>query len=229
VGVVEGDVIPYQPWAAARQKENLANWLERDPELRCYLPGVPRAMYMPYPFQIVQNANKVMMVFQFRNADRIVHLDEVAPYPGEAFMGHSVGKWEGDTLVVNVSSFTSYTWFDRSGNFHSDALQVTERYTPMGRDAIQYEATIEDPQVFTQPWKISLPLYRRLEPNAQVIPVRCSAEMTEETFLGHLRRTQVVKRWEGKTMTIDVTRRMPPEDQLYEIQFSGNPPVPPAQ
>src|SRR6185503_11844085 len=108
VGVVEGDEIPYQPWAAARQKENFANWLDRDPEIKCYLPGVPRAMYMPYKFQIIQGTTKVMMAFEFRNADRTIHLDEVPTYPGDAFMGHSVGKWDGDTLVVDVTRFTPY-------------------------------------------------------------------------------------------------------------------------
>jgi hypothetical protein len=224
VGVVDGDEIPYQPWAAERQKENQANWLDRDPELRCYLPGVPRAMYMPYKFQIVHGTNKILMAFEFRNADRTIHLDDVAVYPGDAFMGHSVGTWEGDTLVVDVSRFTANTWFDRSGNFHSDALRVTERYTPISRDAIQYEARIEDPQVFTRPWTIRLPLYRRLEPDVSLIPFRCM-EMVEETYLGHLRRETLVKRWEGKTMTIDVARKVPAsETELYELHTSGNPP-----
>jgi len=224
VGVVEGNEIPYQPWAAARQKENQANWLDRDPELKCFLPGIPRAMYLPYNFEIVQGTTKIMMAFEFRNADRTIHLDEVAQYPGDAFMGHSVGRWEGVTLVVEVSRFTPYTWFDRSGNFHSDALRVTERYTPISRDAIQYEARIEDPKVFTRPWTIRLPLYRRLEPNARLIPFRCM-EMVEETYLGHLRKDTLVKHWEGKTMVIDVTRQVPSsETELYELHISGNPP-----
>lgn len=223
LGVVVGDEIPYQPWAAARQRENLANWLDRDPELRCYLPGVPRAMYLPYKFQIIQGTAKIMMAFEFRNADRTIHLDEVVTYPGDAFMGHSVGKWEGDTLVVTVTRFTPYTWLDRAGNFHSDALRVTERYTPLTRDAIQYEAQIEDPKVFTRPWTIRLPLYRRLD-NSPIIPFRCM-EMVEETFLGHLRKETLVRRWEGKTMVIDVTRRVPAsETDLYELYRSGNPP-----
>jgi hypothetical protein len=225
VGVVEGDEIPYQPWAAARKKENFDNWLDRDPEIRCYLPGVPRIMYMPYKFQIVQGTKKVMMAFEFRNADRTIHLDEVVPYPADAYMGHSVGHWEGDTLVVDVSTFTPYTWLDRSGNFHSDALHVTERYTPIGRDAIQYEATLEDPKVFTRPWKISLPLYRRLERNAQILPYRCM-EQAEETALGHLRKEPLVKRWEGRTMVLEVTRKVPPPEELYDVQLSGNPPEP---
>jgi hypothetical protein len=222
LGVVEGNEIPYQPWAAARQKENFANWVDRDPELKCYYPGVPRTMYLPYKFQIIQSTNKVMMAFEFRNADRTIHLDDVVTYPGDAFMGHSVGRWEGDTLVVDVSRFTPYTWFDRAGNFHSDALRVTERYTPMGRNAIQYEARIEDSKVFTRPWTIRLPLYRRLEPNAAILAFRCM-EMTEETLLGHLRKQPLVTRWEGKTMTIGVTRKIPPEEQLYEKLVSGNP------
>ena len=224
LGVVEGDEIPYQPWAAARQQENFADVLDRDPEVRCYLPGVPRAMYMPHKFQIIQGTTKVMMAFEFRNADRTIHLDEVALYPADAYMGHSVGRWEGDTLVVDVTRFTPYTWLDRSGNFHSDALHVVERYTPLGRDAIQYEATIEDPKVFTRPWTIRLPLYRRLEPDVRLVPFRCM-EMAEETALGHLRRTPLVERWEGKTMILDVTRRVPvAEEDLYQLQISGNPP-----
>jgi hypothetical protein len=226
VGVVDGDEVPYQPWAAARQQENFANWLDRDPEIKCYLPGVPRAMYLPYTFQIVQGTTKIMMAFEFRNADRTVHFDAVPPYPADAYMGHSVGRWDGDTLVVDVTRFTPYTWFDRSGNFHSDALHVVERYTPIGRDAMQYEATIEDSKVFTRQWTIRFPLYRRLETNARLVPFRCM-EMAEETALGHLRKAPLVRRWEGKTMTVDVTRRVPTtEEEIYQLQTSGNPPDP---
>jgi len=223
VGVVDGDEIPYQPWAAKRQKENFDNWLDRDPEIGCYLPGIPRAMYMPHKFQIIQGTNKIMMVFEFAGAERTIHLDDVAPYPAEAFMGHSIAKWEGDTLVVDVSSFTAQTWFDRAGNFHSDALHVIERYTPISRDAFRYEATIEDPKVFTRPWKISMPIYRRLEPNARLMEFRCQ-EMAEETALGHLRKQQLVRRWTGKTMSIDVTRRVPRGERVYERLVDGNPP-----
>jgi len=225
VGVVGGDEIPYQPWAAQRKKENVDNWLDRDPEIRCYLPGVPRAMYMPYKFQIIQGTSKIMMIFEFAGAQRTIHLDEVNPYPAEAYMGHSVARWEGDTLVVDVSSFTAQTWFDRAGNFHSDALHVVERYTPISRDAFRYEATIEDPKVFTRPWKISMPIYRRLEANVQLMEFRCQ-EMAEETALGHLRRQQLVRRWEGKTMRIDVTRKVPPAEEVYERHVDGNPPTP---
>jgi hypothetical protein len=223
LGVVEGEEIPYQPWAAARKKENLEHWLDRDPEIKCFQPGVPRAMYMPYPFQIIQSATKVQMVFEFADAQRTIHLNKMDEYPNVLYMGYSVGHWDGDTLVVDVSDFTDATWFDRSGNFHSDALHVTERYTPMGHDAIRYEATIEDPKVFTRPWKISMPLYRRLEANAQLTDFRC-VEMVEETMYGHLRKEQLVKHWEGKTMDVDITRKIPPGEEVYERYISGNPP-----
>ena len=224
LGVVEGDVIPYQPWAAARKKENLEHWIDRDPEIKCFQPGVPRAIYMPHPFQIIQSATQVQQVFEFANAQRTIHLNKMDPYPNVAYMGYSVGRWEGDTLVVDVSDFTDATWFDRAGNFHSDALHVTERYTPMGRDAIRYEATMQDPQVFTRPWKISMPLYRRLEPTAQLTDFRCVA-MVEETLYGHLRKQQLVKHWEGTTMNVDITRKIPPGEAVYERYISGNPPA----
>ena len=201
----------------------MEHWLDRDPEVGCFLPGVPRALYLPSPFQILQGTTKVMMVFEFANAQRVIHLDEVDPYPGEAYMGHSVGHWEGDSLVVDVTSFTPYTWFDRAGNFHSDALHVVERYTPIHRDAIRYDVTIEDPMVFTRPWRISMPLYRRLEDNRQLAEFRC-VEMVEETIYGHLRKEPLVEHWEGNTMRVDITRTIPPPELLYERQVSGNPP-----
>jgi hypothetical protein len=225
LGIVEGEEIPYQPWAATRKKENQQHWLDRDPEIKCFQPGVPRAMYMPYPFQIVESAKDVMMVFEYANAQRTIHLTKKDPYPNVAYMGYSVGHWEGDTLVADVTDFTDATWFDRSGNFHSDALHVVERYTPAGKDVIRYEATIEDPQVFTRPWKISMPLYRRLEKNAQVMEFRC-VEMVEETMYGHLRKDQLVKSWVGNTMTIDVKRTIPPGEAVFERYISGNPPPP---
>jgi hypothetical protein len=180
-------------------------------------------MYMPQPFQIIQNQSKIMMIFQFANAQRTIHLNKMEPYPNVAFMGYSVGHWEGDTLVVDVTNFTDATWFDRAGNFHSDALHVTERYTAMGHDVIRYEANIEDPQVFTRPWKISIPLYRRLEPNVELMDFRC-VEMVEETMYGHLRKEQLVKRWTGNTMTVDITRIIPEGEAVHERYISGNPP-----
>ena len=174
LGVVEGDgQISYTPEAAVIKQENAENWIDRDPELKCYLPGVPRAMYMPYPFQIFQSTNKIQMAFEFSDAARVIHLDEVDP-PSYSYMGHSVGRWDGDALVVDVTDFNGKNWFDRAGNFHSDAAHIEERFTLMTPDVIWYEVAIEDPKTFTRPWKIAMPLYRRMEPNMQLIDYRCT-------------------------------------------------------
>ncbi len=214
-GVVEGDMIPYKPEAAAQKKENAEHWLDRDPELRCYMPGVPRAMYMPYPFEITQGTNKIAMAFEFNAASRTIHLDPVDPPPADTWMGFSVGHWEGNTLVVNTDHFNDRTWFSRSGDYHSDALHLVERLTPMNPYALRYEVTVEDPNVFTRPWKMSMVLYRQIDPNAQLMEYKC-VEMVEETYLGHLRKQQLVKHWEGDTIVIDVTRKVPQGDKLYE-------------
>jgi hypothetical protein len=216
VGVVEGDgKIPYKPEALKIKEENGANWIDRDPELKCYLPGIPRAMYMPYPFQIVQSPTKVHMAFEFTSTGRTIHLDEVEGPPDFTYMGHSVGKWDGDTLVVDVTEFNGKNWFDRAGNHHSEALHLTERLTPLTKDAINYEVTIEDPNVFTQPWKISMPLYRRLERNAQLMEYRC-IEFVEEFMYGGLRREPLVTRWEGETMIVEIKRKVPEGEKLYD-------------
>ncbi len=228
LGVVEGNEIPYQPWAAARQKENQDHWLDRDPEVKCFQPGIPRGLYMPNPFQIIQSSTKIQMVYEYADAQRTIHLNKMEEYPNTAWMGYSVGHWEGDTLVVDVTDFNDATWFDRAGDFHSEAMKVTERFTPDGANVIRYEATITDPQVFTRPWKISMPLYKHVEPNAQLLEFRCVA-MVEETMYGHLRKNQLVKHWEGATMNVDITRKIPPGEAVFERYVSGNPPTPPAK
>ncbi len=216
IGVVEGDgQIPYLPEAAAIKLENAAHWIDRDPELKCYLPGIPRAMYMPYPFQIVQSTNKIQMAYAFTSTARTIHLDDVAGPPDDTYMGHSVGRWEGDTLVVDVTNFNGRNWFDRAGNFHSAALRLEERFTPISPDAIQYEVTIEDPNVFARPWRISMPIYRRLEPNIQLLEYRC-IEFVEEFLYGHVRKEPLVQRWEGETLIVDITRKVPPGNEFYD-------------
>lgn len=216
LGVVQGDGrIPYTPEALARRDENREHWIDRDPEIRCYLPGTPRAMYMPHPFQITQSTNKIHMAFAYAATARTIHLDDVAPPPDYTWMGHSVGRWEGDTLVVEVTDFNGRTWFDRAGNHHSDALRLEERYTLITPNVINYEVTIEDPNVFTRPWRIAMPLYRRMEPNMQLLEFRCS-EFAEEFMYGHLRKEPLVRRWEGETMTIEVTRKIPEGEAFYE-------------
>jgi hypothetical protein len=216
VGVVADDgKIPYKPEAAKIKMENGAHWIDRDPELKCYLPGIPRAMYMPYPFQVVQSANKIQMAFAFSTAARTIHLDEVEGPPDLTYMGHSVGHWDSDTLVVDVTEFNGKNWFDRAGNYHSEALHLTERFTPISKDAIQYEATIEDPNVFTRPWKIAMPLYRRLEPNAQLLEYRCM-EFAEEFMYGGLRKQPLVHHWEGETLIVDIKRKALEGDKLQD-------------
>ncbi len=216
LGVVQGDGrIPYRPEALQVKQENGQNWIDRDPELKCYLPGTPRAMYMPYPFQIVQGTDKIHMTFGFSNAARVIHLDDVDLPPDYTYMGHSVGRWEGDTLVVDVTEFNGKNWFDRAGNFHSEALRLTERFSPLSPDAIWYEVTMTDPETFTEPWTIAMPIYRRLEPSATALDYPC-IEFAEEFMYGHLRREQLVRRWEGETMIVEITRKIPPGDLLYE-------------
>jgi hypothetical protein len=187
VGVVDGGEIPYKPEALAKKKENQEHWLERDPEIKCYLPGVPRATYMPYPFQIFQSPSAIFMAYEYDGAVRNVYLKDPGPAPVDSWMGQSVAKWDGDTLVIDVTGFNDSSWLDRAGNFHSDALHVVERYTRTAPDAISYEATIEDPNVFTRPWKISMPLYRRLDKNAQIMDFKC-VEFVEELMYGQYRK-----------------------------------------
>ena len=184
---MEGGEIPYKPEALAKRKENQENWLTSDPEIRCYLPGVPRATYMPYPFEIVQSAQNILINYQYADAVRMVNMGMPTKAPADSWMGWSNGRWEGETLVVDVTSLNDQTWFDRSGNFHSDKLHVVERYTRTSPDVISYEATMEDPLVFTRPWKISMPLYRRQEKNAQLLDFKC-VEFVEELLYGQYRK-----------------------------------------
>ena len=192
VGVVEGGEIPYKPEALATRKKNQEDWLNRDPEIKCYLPGVPRATYMPYPFQIVQSPSAMTFVYEYAGAVRNIYLKDPGPALADSWMGQSVAHWEGETLVVNVTDMNENTWFDRAGNFHSDKLHVVERYTRTSPDIITYEATIEDPNVFTRAWKISMALYRRQEKNAQLLDFKC-VEFVEEMLYGPYRKHPLSK------------------------------------
>jgi hypothetical protein len=187
LGVVEGGGIPYKPEALARKRENQKNWLERDPEIKCYLPGVPRATYLPFPFQIFHSEQALLFVYEYAGATRNILFKDPGPAPVDSWMGQSVGRWEGGTLVVEVTAQNDQTWFDRAGNFHSDQLRVVERYTPTGPNTLRYEATITDTQVFTRPWKISMTLYRRVGEDARLQQFKC-VEFVEELMYGHLRK-----------------------------------------
>ncbi|HEY8520033.1 MAG TPA: hypothetical protein VIN61_08140 [Gammaproteobacteria bacterium] len=184
--VVVGGTIPYKPEALAKREENRAGWPKSDPEAACYLPGIPRATYMPYPFQIVQGDGDILMVYEYASANRTIHMTDIRTIdevPVDMWMGWSNGRWEGDTLVVETIANDDRTWLDRAGNYHSNQMTVTERFTLMGPDHIQYEATIDDPVVFTRPWTIRLPLYRRVEPNAELLEFKC-VEFAEPLLYG---------------------------------------------
>ena len=185
--IVGGGGIPYTPEARALKEENRANWIDRDPEVKCYMPGVPRATYMPMPFRIVQSENDFFIAYQFAGAVRDIYLDDPGPSQVDSWMGWSVGRWEGDTLVVEVTGLHDGTWFDRAGSHHSSQLRVVERYTLLGPDHIDYEATIEDPAVLTGPFTIKMPIYRRIEENARLMDFRC-VEFVEELLYGEWRR-----------------------------------------
>jgi len=192
LGVVVGGEIPYKPEMIAKKNENWEHWLDRDPEIKCYLPGVPRATYVGQPFQIFENAKQIFIAYQFAGAVRNVYLKDPGPAPVDSWMGQSVGHWEGETLVIDVTGLNDQTWFDRAGNFHSDALHVVERYTRTSPDVISYEATINDPKVFTRPWKIQMPLYRRQEKNMQLLDFKC-VEFVEELMYGQYRKNPLPK------------------------------------
>lgn len=186
--VVVGGEIPYRPEALAKRAENRAGWPASDPETKCYMPGIPRATYMPYPFQIVQGEGDIILfAYEYANANRPVYMNEdqheIAPV--DLWMGRSNGSWDGDTLVIEVNSNIDQTWLDRAGNYHSAAMLVTERYTPIDENTLQYEATIDDPETFSRPWTIRMPLYRRVEQNARLLEFNC-VEFSEKLLYGEL-------------------------------------------
>lgn len=183
-GVVEGNDIPYQPAALKKKQENFANRRTADPESKCFLPGVPRVTYMPHPFQIIQQRDKITILYEYNHAIRYIYMNG-NPHPRgpiEWWMGDSRGRWDGDTLVADTVHFTPETWLDRAGNFHSEELHVVERFTRTGPDHITYEVTLEDPKVFTRPWKMSMPLYRRQEKGAELLEYDCYAYLLEEDW-----------------------------------------------
>ena len=194
-GVVEGDELPYQPWAAEKKKRNFENRIKTepfknevgDPELKCYMPGVPRATYMPYPFQILQGQREILFAYQFGKANRVVHMNQRKESAVDAWMGTSNGQWENDTLVVDVEGLNGLAWLDRAGNFISEAARVVERYTPVSPYHMRYEATITDPKVFTRPWKMSMTLYRVIDENFELLEINC-VELSEEALYGAIRQ-----------------------------------------
>jgi len=188
LGIVEGGRIPYNEQSLRVRDANKANAIDNDPLTKCYMPGVPRANYMPFPFQIVQSESVILMAYEVAESNRIVYVDQPElESQVDAWMGHSNAHWEGDTLVVRVSGQMPDTWFDRSGNHHSYEMVVEERWTATGANHVQYEATITDPNTFTAPWTISFPLYRHVADNMQLLEFKC-AEFSEEYLYGEWRK-----------------------------------------
>jgi len=187
LGVVHGGAIPYTPEALAQRDENRAAWLTADPEIKCYLPGIPRANYMDFGFQIAQNSNALLFSYEYAGAARNIRLSDPGPAPIDSWMGQSWLRWDGDTMVIETTGFNGQTWLDRAGNHHSDKLKVTERYTLSSAHTMAYEATLEDPAVYTRAWTISMPIYRRVAPDDRLMQFNC-VEFVEELMYGHLRK-----------------------------------------
>ena len=186
-GVVEGGTIPYKPEALARRDENAANWLANDPEVKCYMPGVPRATYLPHPFQVFQSESAFFIAYSFAGAVRNVFLEDPGEAPLDSWMGQSWGYWDGDTWVVEASGMDDRTWFDRAGNYHTYQLKVVERYTMVSENVIEYEATMTDPDIFEESWTIKMPIYRRLEEGFELPQFKC-VEFVEEMMYGRYRK-----------------------------------------
>jgi hypothetical protein len=187
LGVVEGGMIPYKPEARKQQQDNKANWIDRDPEVKCYLPGVPRGNYMELPFQIFQSDNAMLMAYEYAGAVRNVLFTDPGPAPVDSWMGQSVAKWEGETLVVTVTGQIDRTWFDRAGNFHGPDMKIVERWSPIDATHVKYSATITDADTFTKPWTMSMTLYKHVGEDARLQQFKC-VEFVEELIYGHLRK-----------------------------------------
>jgi hypothetical protein len=186
--IVDGDgTIPYKPEALAAKKDNQAHWAERDPEVKCYLPGVPRAAYVPHPFQVFQSDKALLFAYAYAGAVRNILFKDPGPAPVDSWMGQSVGHWEGDTLVVDVTGMNDSTWLSRAGDPHSSSLHVVERYTLTAPGVMRYEARIEDPETYTRPWTMRMNLYRLVGDDAQMMQFKC-VEFVEELIYGKLRK-----------------------------------------
>jgi len=191
LGVVEGGSIPYRPEALAERDRRFANRLDEDPEGLCYLGGIPRSTYMPYPFQILQNVDDILVYYQYATGVRRIFVNGEQEAPLDSWLGWSNARFEDDTLVVEVTGLNGLTWLDRAGNYASENATITERYTPIGPNHLRYEATIDDPTVFTRPWSISMPLYRIIDEDFRLLEYKCEP-YAEEKIYGHLRKPGTV-------------------------------------
>ncbi len=187
VGIVEGEEIPYLPAGLEQKKKNFANRWKEDPVIKCYMPGIPRANYMSFPFEVVQSQKNILIAYEFASENRVVNMGKPEEAVTDTWMGTSNGHWEGNTLVVDVTGFNGMAWFDRAGNYASDSLKVTERWSLMDPNTMNYEATIEDPKTFSRPWKVNVVLYRHREKNARMLEFKC-VEFAEQLLYGDIRK-----------------------------------------
>jgi hypothetical protein len=185
--VVDGGVIPYKPEALAKLKENFQNRRTEDPEAKCYMPGIPRANYMPYPFQIVETGKDILFVYEFASSNRLINMGKPQEAGSDTWMGTNNGRWDGETLVVDVTGLNGLAWLDRAGDYASEKVHVVERFTRTSPETMNYTATIDDPSLYTKPWTISMPLYRRTEKGAQLLEFKCT-EFAEELLYGKYRK-----------------------------------------
>jgi hypothetical protein len=179
--------IPYQPWALEQRRKNAEGtrtfdpWKHTDPLARCYNPGIPRMTYLGWPFQIIQTPQYVLFNYEWSHKKRYVPINSTTPLPNpddeSNWNGMARGRYEGNSLVVEVTNFNPYTWFDMAGNFHSEALRVVERYTPVDADTLQYDVRIEDPKVFTGPWAIRMVIQRQKD--VGILDYECTAMLDE--------------------------------------------------
>jgi hypothetical protein len=198
-GLIEGGRIPYLPAALIQRNQNFENRATDDPEVKCYQPGVPRATFMGFPFQIIQFKDSVAIFYEYLGYTRTVFFNGEHPDPEvlEYWMGDSRGRWDGNTLVVDVQNFNAQTWLDKAGNFHGPNLHVVERYTRVSPDRIDYEATLTDPEVYSRPWTVKAPLYRRQEPNLRILEYECHAYMEQEAAKGKVKLPWSTLEFEG--------------------------------
>jgi hypothetical protein len=170
---------PYQDWAAAKVLESFNRRGIDDPDARCLPPGVPRTTTMGlFPMQIVQTPKQIVMLFEVYHVFRVIPIDQ--PHPDDAeptYMGNSVGHWDGDTLVVDVTNFNDETWLAGTGTFHSDQLHVVEKFKRVDYNTIQYEATLTDPKVLTKPWVIRTTIM--LRPGTRLREYECEQNNTD--------------------------------------------------
>lgn len=183
-GIVEGGRIPYLPEALAQRQKNFENRAKDDPRLKCFTLGVPRGIYYPEPFQIFQRASDLTVLFQFGHSVRTIYTNGTKhpKDPNDWWLGDSRAHWEGDTLVVDARHFIDETWLDRSGNYHSDALHVVERWTLLDANTIDYQATLDDAKVYSRPWTIKVILHRHREKNFQLIENYCFTQDYDEFY-----------------------------------------------